>query len=572
MPVDKVRVLTVFGLLWLANCSLNAEQTTDTANEQSHPSVGSDEHVGEPSPFKLKVATRMVLVDVVVTGKDGKPVGDLKADDFEILENGRKQAIKAFGSKAAEIKNAQPPVHQTLLSGQFTNTVDFHPEEGPAVILLIDALNTPWADQVYGRAQLLEYLNNNRTRRNIAIYGLSHRLQLLQDFTEDSSLLREALGAKDGFQLSDMSANPQPGEPANPSSSGIAGPERASVSTNTPEAGIAQLKQQLNEMQNTVTQFERDNAIEITLDALTSLARHAAAVPGRKQLLWLSAGFPLSFEVVRNSTYYQKFARVANLLTDAQIAVYPVDVRGLVAFYPNEMETGMAELTSMHLTMNDLASRTGGLAFYGRNDLSHAIELAVDDGATYYVLGYYPTDTNWDGGFRAIQVKLRRPELHARHRNGYFAVDAGKMNKSQSEAARLDFFKALGPEILSARMLPMLAQVSLPDKEHSQVFVDVRVDPRSVVFDIEPNQRQAAELEFVTAVLDATGKLIVIKRDSLKTNLTPETFQKVMASSLSIRQKIYLVPGKYLLKIGARDVKSNLIGTLNARVEVLPQN
>jgi hypothetical protein len=136
------------------------------------------------------------------------------------------------------------------------------------------------------------------------------------------------------------------------------------------------------------------------------------------------------------------------------------------------MEAGMAELTATHLMMNGLASRTGGLSFYGRNDISHAVELAVDDGATYYVLGYYPANTHWNGEFRSIQVKLRRPELHARHRNGYFAVDVTRMNKSQSEAARLNLFRALAPDTLSARMLPLFVHVILPDKEHSQVFVD----------------------------------------------------------------------------------------------------
>lgn len=564
MSRTRVTILAIPALLWLCNGLLQA----GSGNPPPQHAAASHQNTGEPPPPVLKVATRMVLVDVVVTDKNGSPVAGLKPADFEVLEDGQKQQIRAFG--ASGTPSGQPVARRTLPPNVFTNTVEFRSEEGPPVIILMDALNTPWADQVYGRNQLLTYLSEHQAQRNIAIYGLGHRLQLLQEFTADSALLRQAVLGND-LKPSYSDKHLQPAAPNQSSAGGIA--RLDSAPTDPVAHTMAQLKRQLFEMENAVTTFDRDIAIRTTLEALSSIARHAAAVPGRKQLLWLSAGFPLNLAIVRDTPYYDQMVETANLLADAQVAVYPVDVRGLVAFFPTEMPAGMAQLTATHMGMKELASRTGGLPFYDHNDITKVLERAVDDGATYYVLGYYPTNKKWNGDFRSIQVKLQHSSgLKARFRKGYFAVDASSASKAQMKAARSEFLKALAPDALTAGMLPIFVEVVPPAKEHSQLFLDVRVDPRSVTFEAGPDNLQQAELEYVTVVLDAKRKLVTSKRDTLKANLTPDTFAKVIASSLAIRQKFDLPPGKYFLKFGVRDLKSNLIGTVTAEADVPAQN
>ncbi|HET9183215.1 MAG TPA: VWA domain-containing protein [Candidatus Angelobacter sp.] len=542
MSRTKVIILALLALVWVCNRPLHAAAADPgSGNAGAQQAASSSQKDAEGAVPVFKVATRMVLVDAVVTDKSGKPVAGLKPADFEVFENGKKQEIRAFGATTAQSGPAVAP--RTLPSDLFTNTVELQPQEGPPVILLIDALNTPWADQVYGREQLVKYLSGHKAQRNIAIYVLGNRLQLLQDFTEDPALVRQAVLEK-GLNPNHLDPN---------------------ATSNT-------LNQQLIEMEKTVTNSSRDIATISTLEALNSIARHAAAVPGRKQLLWLSSGFPLDLDTVKTSIYYQQMTETANLLTDAQVAVYPVDVRGLVAFFPREMSSGMARLTSAHLTMDELALKTGGLAFYGHNDISRLVDRAVADGATYYVLGYYPTNKDWNGDFRSIQVKLHSPELKVRSRKGYFAINTSSASESKMKAERSEFLKALAPDALSAGMLPMFVQVIPPTKEHSQVFLEVRVDPRSVIFDAGPDNHRQGELEVFTAVLDSKGKFVTNKLDTLKTNLPPDTFAKVMASSLAVRQEFDLSPGKYLLKVGARDVKSNLFGTVTAEVDVPAQN
>jgi hypothetical protein len=131
--------------------------------------------------------------------------------------------------------------------------------------------------------------------------------------------------------------------------------------------------------------------------------------------------------------------------------------------------------------------------------------------------------------------------------------------------------RALAEDSGSAGMLPLFTQVISPDEGHSQVFVDIRVDPRSLLFTPQANGFQQSELKFITVVWDEKGKPVTTKSDTLTANLSPATFAEVMRTSLALRQKLDLTPGTYKLRVGVCDLKTNLIGTLTAHAEVAEQ-
>jgi hypothetical protein len=218
--------------------------------------------------------------------------------------------------------------------------------------------------------------------------------------------------------------------------------------------------------------------------------------------------------------------------------------------------------------MDHLADQTGGRAYYNRNDIEHGIETCVRDGSTYYSIGYYPADKNWDGKFRKIELQVAGKGLHVHYRRGYYASDVARLTQDESNAGRKEFLASLALDAPAATLLPVVTHVTAPGKDHSQVFVDIGVDPHTVVFEPQPNNREQGQLEFATIVLDANGTPVTSKSDILNTNLTPETFAQVMKTSLVFRHKFDLPPGKYLLRVGVRDLKSNLIGTVLAKVEV----
>ena len=502
-----------------------------------------------PAAAPLRVATRLVLVDAVVTDSNGKRVTGLTANDFELWEDGKRQEIKGFAEVSAPSLPAKPVV--PLVSGSYTNASRVRPEGGPPIIVLLDALNTPFEDQAYARSQLADYLKTVGPARNVSLCVLGRSLKCLQELVGEPQQLQAALSDHPPQIINIPSAEDKPGISVSP--------EPAQQASNMSPSPLS-LPQQVRAFEAVIENFNGDVRMHSTIDALRSVARQANGIPGRKTLLWLTAGVPFdSFESLSHSRFREEFEEAAKALTDARVAVYPIDARGL-PITPTPVTT--------HFGMNDIAGWTGGRAFYERNDLDHAMAQAVGEGASYYVLDYYPANKNWNGEFRSIQVKVLRKGLQVRCRKGYFATDRSKPTPRQTKSDLQEFADALSPDALGATSIPFVATVIPPGKDHRQVWVDVNVDPHQVVFEDPGDHRRHAKLEFVTVVQDAKGKKISVKVDTLNTNLSAESFAKVMASSLAVREKFDLAAGKYTLCIGVRDMKSNLIGSLTAPVDV----
>lgn len=546
----------------------------------------------------------MVLVDAVVTDGSGKPVGGLKADDFKIREDGKPQVIRAFGARSPELFRQQAAVvspRHTLPPGMFTNITDFHPEYGPLTIILIDSLNTPNFDQPYMREALIKYLQRVGSQQNVAIFSLGIHLGLVQNVNGDPQILQEALKriASDP-SLKKKKKKTNASAPADPDDARA----RLLVADLLGEGKEYDRERQIAMRQSSILEtipdqgiVQADTRIRLTLAALQKISRNVAGYPGRKNLIWLSAGFPLSvapsvsasgFGDARN--YQPEIQETANLLTNNEVAIYPVDVRGLVGnFLPdastdiqrhgslrgpavtNVIRGGSLALAASHNTMDHLAEQTGGRAYYNRNDIDHGIETSVRDGSTYYSIGYYPTDKNWDGNFRKIELQVTGKGLHVHYRRGYYASDITHLTPEQSKEGHEEFLASMALDAPQA-LLPVASRISPPDKQHSQVFVDIGVDPHTVLFEPRPNNRQEGRLEYATIVIDANGKPLSSKSDILNTELTPENFAKVMKGNLIVRQAFDLAPGSYLLRIGVHDMKSNQIGTLTAKVEVTATN
>lgn len=532
----------------------------------------------------LRVTTRLVLVDVVVTDNSGRPVTDLKQSDFDVRENGKPQKVVAFAFQPPPRLGNSGYKPLPLAPDVVTNMRNLNSDMGPPTILLVDALNTPFTDQPYLRQQLLKYLEHLEPGRNVAIYTLGTRLRMIQDFTTDPELLHEAMKKITG-QSSMFNGEPQDFAEEFPGLD----PDSSNQST-------AQMAQQLQEFESEQQAFQRDIQVRITLDAMQELAHNVAGYSGRKNLVWLSGSFPLTIFPDETSSnpfntqrqYGDDLRKVAALFSNSQIAVYPVDARGLVGGFlpdasqrgssiagtrggPNALraiQQGSATLAASHDTMNELASQTGGRAFYNRNDIDHAIALSVAEGSTYYTLAYYPEDKRIDGKFRKIEVKLDRKGLQSRYRKGYFASD---VQPTDEKLARAEFIRALAPDVPITTAIPFLVRVTPPAKERKEVTIDFSVVPSAIRF-APVGGLQHAEVEFVTRIFDNKGKAVgSTESATISTQLKPATYNEVMTHGLRYRQTMNLPPGKYVLKMGVRDHQTNAMGTLVTKVEV-PQS
>jgi len=289
--------------------------------------------------------------------------------------------------------------------------------------------------------------------------------------------------------------------------------------------------------------------------------------------------------------YGPEIAAAAEAMIDSQVAIYPIDARGLLgSSYFSAASTGRdqfgrslmiggrmgealgnesSSLAASHESMQDLAERTGGKAFYSQNDFENAIRRSIDDGSTYYTLAYYPSDKKWDGRFRKIHVKVNRPGVKLRYRLGYYAVDPRNFTKETEKLQAANFSDAMSIQNPIATALAFHAGVVTPSAgTQYKVYVNFGVDPHAMGFDEDSTGLHHAQLECAIAAFSEKGKYVKSAGSVSTAALKPETFGKVMQGLFPCQQNIDLPAGNYVLRVGVRDMNTGLIGSANAKVTV----
>jgi len=535
----------------------------------------------------LKVITRLVVVDVVATNNKGEAITDLKSEDFTILEEGAEQKVRAF-SLQKPVQEPPPNAQQLAkLADNVSTNIPRYNVNNALNVILLDALNTGLGNQAYMRDEMLKYLKTIPTGQPVAVYTLGRKLTLLQDFTSDPEVLRKAAQNLKA-EASRLQENPIGGTGAQILPTGFA--DAGLV----PEQMVANMARFLKEETGQMT----DMRVGITLEALRSIARALAGYPGRKNLLWISEAFPLDVNpesLLSSSTphnYASEIARVADNLIDAQVAVYPIDARGLTGsstFDPSNngvdqlgrstgnsggrLQTSLSSdneaLMSAHATMQEMAEKTGGRAYYNRNDLDAAIRSGIADGSTYYTLAYYPENKDWNGKFRKIQVKAKRSGVKLRYRLGYFAVDPKSFAAQNAKMQVALFNEAMNIDYPISTGLHFMAGVIQPSEStQNKLRLNFAIDPHALSIDNGADGVRRATVECGVAVYDEKGKSLTMTVNVFKAEMNLEIYTRVMKSQLPCQDAVDLKPGKYLLRLGVRDTQTGLIGTSNARVTI----
>jgi VWFA-related protein len=540
-----------------------------------------------PPPPALRATTHLVLVDVVVYDKQGNHVTDLTSADFTLRDRGKPQKISVFsndraGESVAEKSPTPPPV--PLPAGVFTNRPASNRPLGPPTILLLDSLNTALGDQLSSHAEMLKYLRTQLSEgQKIAILSLRESLGLLQDFTSDPRLLIAAL---DKYK---------PG-----TSKELSGAEIQILTPKEAEAMTPEMLHIIDEHNQSRAAESTDVRVRVTLEALRSIARAFGGFPGRKNLIWVSAVFPFNLQPGAGDypdaqrTYAEDVRRTAELLAAARVAVYTVDARSLLvgnSVYdqtlsatpgplvrtvqplsnqqtPGEQLADSHDATvTSHQTMQDLATETGGLALYNRNDIARAVALSAADGEHYYTLGYYPEGAHWDGKFHNIEVKLNREGLKARHRSGYFAADVAQSSASENPQQRsrraYDELRAALADPLPATQVTFRVHIpAIVAAPKPQVQIQFLIDTSAISFDAIENGGHHCSLDFMVAAVSPDGKIIASDGHTVDAHLSGDQFAQMNQNGLPFTMQLALAPAEYSLRMAVRDNRTGLIGTL----------
>jgi VWFA-related protein len=574
---------TILTLLLLM--TLSPQSPSQSPSPDSATSSAAQQPAGASGT--LRVTTRMVMVDVVAVDKKGQPVKDLEASDFSLREDGREQAISTFnfqnpaaqGAANAPARDSGPPP-----ANMFRNLPRYQ-SSGALNVILIDALNSTLPHQAYVRDEMVHFLQRLPQGQPIAIYALGSKLRLLQDFTTDLSELKNVISAFKG-QKSHLIAKAS-GNPETPAVQGVAAQVLATLAP--------QLMKQIENFTQESLSEQTGMRVQLTLSALNMLARTLAGYPGRKNLIWISESIPMMIvpdihKISReNRDFSDQLAITANLLTDAQIAVYPIDARGLVtsSFYdPANNVGGQAaiggavarsegalaeELLNAHSSMEDLAAKTGGKAYFNHNDIAAAVRGDIEDGGTYYSLGYYPANKDWSGQFRKIQIASKRPGIKLRYRQGYFAVDRAEYMKRHPQQRDLELDLALNPDSPEATALQFQATVapSLP-QSGNHLLVNFAIDPQQIGFARGDDGLEHASVECAVRVFAARNVEAPIKSLGARAEpaLEPEVYERISHTFFPCHVTLDLEPGDYVLRLAVRDNATGHVGAVNGRVTV----
>jgi VWFA-related protein len=494
----------------------------------------------------IRVTTKLITVNVVVRDKHAQPVTDLTKDDFVLLDGKTPRAIQLFSMEKTEVV---PPPERVLPPDTYSNEIG-RGEGLPSnlTIILLDSLNTESFDRAYPRSQVRKLLLTLQPQDRVALYALDSRLRILHDFTSDASTLLAALkrGQDGGLQDVDIPASDQ------------------SNTLAWRMAALAENDESIHREQLSL------NRVAATGEALRAIADHVSYLPGRKNLVWISTSFPFYLESGniqrtpdgKKMAYPTETELVERALSNANIAVYPMDARGLVSGGEDEIATksvnkeaaDMAETSNMEA----LARRTGGRVYRDTNNINGSIRQTIDGSRVTYQLGFYAENVTWDGSFRKIQVKVNRRDLQVQARDGYFALAEPNLTPELVRALIAQTAHSL-IDATGIRFALHIASVSAAAE--NRLDLSFSLDPSQFSFSTQAGEfKDTVEVALVTT--DANNHVLQTTVIPLPFKIDAETYDHLVKDGLSLRREVVIPPAASELQVIVYDEGSSRVGSV----------
>jgi VWFA-related protein len=531
-------------------------------------SRASGQQPASPQPT-FRSAVNLVLVDVVVRDRRGAIVKNLTADDFELLEDGVRQHIRPFAyeevgamtNRAADLSSPDtsvPDDAMPVVSAAASTPVPSHPltSEDVAghrlITLVFDTSSMELDDLERALEQASQWVDSKMDSADlVAVAAIASSLQVVTDFTGSKDRVRGALTAL--------------------SASGNAAFDAVDASTASTDAAVQTATDDTTATDQSAQELDTFNN-DVRFRALKTLAEALQPMRQKKAILYFSAGLQ------RSGTDNQvEFRAAVNAARRANAAIYPVDVRGLQAVVPggsarrgsrgglsafsgNAVAGQFSQLADQQETLTALASDTGGTAFTDSNDVGDAFAKVARDISAYYILGFSSTNTNRDGRFRQITVRVKNHgNVRIEAKDGYYA------DRDFAHTTRSDREQQLEEELatpIPATDVPVFAAASWFRVADDQYFVPISI---ALAGSAVPASAGNATLDVAGFIRDERGARIGHIRDTVTMKATDEV--------LANRQILYetsltLPPGRFTLKVVVRENSGGLTGTFETPIAV----
>lgn len=575
------------------------------------PTVRAQAPQGPPS-VTFQVEVNYVDVDVVVTDEKGNFISGLTRDDFEVFEDGKLQKVDTFTYVEIPVIQESPFQlgNRTVSSDTKSNRDPF---AGRLYVIVLDDQDVAAMRTSIVKKTAKEFVDKYMGANDIAaVVHTSGRTDAAQEFTNNKALLHAAIDKFVGRRMRSLTIERLD---AYYQSLSMLQNDQDSQSTDEP----AQSSDPGGHGRMDPTDFERGFRAVGVLDTLRLTAEFLTSVRGRrKAVLFFSEGidYPVldSFGGHSASDVIRGTQDAISMAARANVNYYTIDPRGLVGMTNEFMEmagsgapelaggapmrtatgepitglTGgtfnaqsdlMTELMLSQGSLRELAEQTGGIASVNTNSVTTAFNRIVEANSRYYVLGYYPPTHPRDGRFHKIEVKTKRPGLRVAARKGYGSPRGrnAEERKRDEEARRAREAKRPNADRTSSELREILTsplqQSGLNFTVHAAPFKNTQKEASvALAVEIDGNRlpysppdakgMSANKIELSYYGVNEMGKALAGTHTVLDLTLRPETRERVKTYGVRVNPRISLPPGRYHLRIGAREAVGGLTGSV----------
>ena len=504
----------------------------------------------------FKTGARLVVADVTVKDSKGNPISGLKKSDFAIYEDNAKQQLEVFEPQNVSMDPEPPPVltlddqlklpeiPKTTITFEAPGKVQYHDKR--LMVFFFDFSSMAVEDQLRAQEAALDFLSKKITKADeVAVMLYTSTINVLTDFTDDRDVLTDVIKGLPIGEATELAGLADTGSCAGE------------------DTGAAFVADE--------TEFNILNTDQ-KLAALETAAKMLANLPEKKVLVYMSGG--VSKTGVDNQAQLEASV---NALMKANVVMYPLDVRGLMAdppggaastaasrgtgaFNGSSYNSQRSSINDSQETLTTLAADTGGKAFLDSNDLALGIQLAQQAVTSYYILGYYTSNTKEDGKYRRISVKLTNGmTAKLTYREGYYAdKDWHRMNGEDKEQ-QLKEAIAAGDPITD---IPLALQADYFRIGPTSYFVPVSVRvPGSVVELAAKGNAATTQIDFLGQIQDETHNTVGNVRDYIKISLDQENKARAAKTIYQYDAGFTLEPGRYKMKFLVRENVTGKMGT-----------
>jgi VWFA-related protein len=510
---------------------------------------------------KFSTTTNLVIVNVSVKDKSGKPLTGLKKEDFTVLEDDKPQAIAVFEEQhlsneplanapvaAPTVVEAPKPVASPPTASSLNRYQDKR-----LIALLFDFSSMGVPEQLRAQKAAVDFLEKNMTPSDLVeILTCSTQLKTAVEFSSDRAALIDTIKKFRIGEGAELAVQGTVSDPNDDSGSPLFTADE--------------------------TEFNIFNT-DLKLIALETAARQLGAFPQKKALIYFSSGITQT-----GAENQAQLRATVNTAVRANVSFYPIDARGLIATAPGGDVTSSgpkgsslfsgAGQTSLRAgiygsqeTLYTLAGDTGGKALFDTNDLTMGMRQVQKDIDSYYTLGYYSTNGSIDGRYRRIRVRLNGlAQAKLDYRNGYYAPKAWAKFTSSDKERQLDEALATGDPVSD---LPIAIEIDWFRLSRGNYFVPVSVKiPGSAVGLKSKGAGGVTDLDFAGQVRDKSGKLVSAVRDGMKVKMGEADASKLGERHLQYDTGFTLPPGEYTLRFLARENQSGKMGTFESKFTI----